>query len=120
MIPQGKSSDHQKSRFAKLGFLGKGQLNFDQAQLSHASSNFPKPKPILKKIELPTTFILFSSPKDASFRRRDLIHYRSFSKDTFFQGNLHQDEFFKIKNDQHRYCIGHLRISKKSNIIFKR
>ena len=47
-------------------------------------------------------------------------HFKSQQKDTFCQGNIRHDEFFKSKNNQHRYCIRHLELSKKSNITFKR
>ena len=35
-------------------------------------------------------------------------HFQSRQKDTFCQGNLHQDKFFKSKTDQHIGCIGHI------------
>ena len=47
-------------------------------------------------------------------------HFRKLTKDTFYHGNLHQDNFLKSKNDQHRDCKGHLGLSKKSKIIFKK
>ena len=35
-------------------------------------------------------------------------HFKSQQKDTFCQGNLHQDKVFKCENDQKRDCRGHL------------
>ena len=40
-------------------------------------------------------------------------HFESQQKDTFCQGNLHQDNDFKWKNVQHKWCRGHLEVSKK-------
>ena len=40
-------------------------------------------------------------------------HFQNSTKDTFCQGNLHQDDIFKSKNDQHKYLRGHLGLSKK-------
>ena len=46
-------------------------------------------------------------------------HFKSQQKDTFCQGNLHQDKESKCKTDQKINWIGHLHISKKSKITFK-
>ena len=40
--------------------------------------------------------------------------FESQQKETFCQGNLHQDKGFKWKNVQHEGCRGHIEISKKS------
>ena len=47
-------------------------------------------------------------------------YFKSQQEDTFCQGNLHQDKVFQSKNDRRRYYRGHMEISKKFKIIFKR
>ena len=69
--------------------------------------------------------LLFYSQVQTILHLEDMISYiignfPQSTKDTFYQGNLHQDNVFKCKNDQKRNCIGHIEILKKSKITFKR
>ena len=76
-----------------------------------------QPKPILKEIQFPTTLSLLDQvQKMLHFRdmgQNITDHFKSQQKDTFCQGNLHQDKVFKYKNDQHRDFRGYLELYKK-------
>ena len=43
-------------------------------------------------------------------------HFEIQQKDIFYQTNLHQVKDFKLKNNHHESCRGHLGLSKKSKI----
>ena len=85
----------QKSKVAKLGFCGiflrRSQLNFDQAQLSHASSYFYQPKLILKEIKFSITLIMYSQVQKVlhlgNMSPYIIGHFRSQQKTLFVKEN---------------------------------